>query len=61
MNTQTLFLESTGLVIVRYRWSEDKDLIISEVTNVLGGELKLSEEDMQIIYEALMPTSTIKS
>lgn len=56
MHSQTLFLETYGLVIVKYRWDENNDLIIGEVTNVIGGELKLSEEDMQIVYELMMPT-----
>ncbi len=53
MHSQTLFLESTGLVIIRYRFDDNKDLIIGGVTNVLGGELNLSDEDTQIIYESI--------
>lgn len=53
MHSQTLFLESTGIVLVSFGWEDTGKLIIGDIRNAIGNTINPSESDMLIINEIM--------
>lgn len=53
MHKQTLYLKSTGIVLVSFGWDNTGKLIIGDITNAIGNQIKPSEDDMEIINETM--------
>lgn len=54
MHKQTLYLKSTGIVLVSFGWDEAGKLIIGDITNAIGNKIEPSEEDMAHINETMI-------